>query len=423
MEKLTHETNETPAYIKMYEISGHDKPSPRSLLRYERDKVRDDEKIKAAVSAAPSSVQKKIYFAPLGERVQLIKDGLAHENSDVQKAAAEMIYHAPEEEQARLIEQGLAHENPNVQKAAAEMIYNAPKEEQARLIEQGLAHKNVKVQKVAAEMIEKVSEAEQERLREGISELVERGFVDDDVEVQKVAAEMSWYAPRPEWVRLRGKIPKLIERGLAHEDVEIQKAAARMIKHVPEIKMERSFTQAVAVLGNALVEPPLYEKQDVSKEKFTRKAFAKTGSETTLVGGLLKGKTIIRHVTPEAFVAWQTLYENYAMWKTAGFDYVPIEPIYSFSLNKKGLVDVHSGVLDLSLRSWNDMTDRFYSELYRDRERIMEVLNKNGIQHRHAHKNNFCLRFFRDEKGVVDFNKKPRLYLIDFDSAVSSGGM
>ena len=32
---------------------------------------------------------------------------------------------------------------------------------------------------------------------------------------------------------------------------------------------------------------------------------------------------------------------------------------------------------------------------------------------------NFCLRFFRDENGKVDFDKIPRLYLIDFDQAIS----
>ena len=60
----------------------------------------------------------------------------------------------------------------------------------------------------------------------------------------------------------------------------------------------------------------------------------------------------------------------------------------------------------------------FYAELCRDRDMIVESVKKMGIHHGHDdHNGNFCLRFFRDENGAIVLNKKPRLYLIDFDRA------
>ena len=166
-----------------------------------------------------------------------------------------------------------------------------------------------------------------------------------------------------------------------------------------------------------LIKPPLYNK-DIDTEHFSRQAFEKTGSGTTLVGGKLKDKAIVRHIKPKAFLAWQRLYEDYTLWQNAGFDYVPIEPILSYRLNKEGLVDVFSGVLDLNLSKW-EKTDMFTDKLQQQKDKILEVLDTLNIQHGHAHEQNFCLRFFRDENGGIDFKRIPRLYLIDFDQAVS----
>ena len=66
----------------------------------------------------------------------------------------------------------------------------------------------------------------------------------------------------------------------------------------------------------------------------------------------------------------------------------------------------------------------FQVELEEQRKKILSILNgvgglryaDKGIEH--AHKQNFCLRFFRDDDGGIDFNRTPRLYLIDFDQAI-----
>ena len=47
------------------------------------------------------------------------------------------------------------------------------------------------------------------------------------------------------------------------------------------------------------------------------------------------------------------------------------------------------------------------------------MIDELGIEHGHPHVDNFVLRFFRDDDGVPDLKRKPRLYLIDFDQAVS----
>lgn len=184
---------------------------------------------------------------------------------------------------------------------------------------------------------------------------------------------------------------------------------------------EQLFQLAKERLGDALVEPPLYKEGTFEDDKrlFPREAFEKTGSGTTLVGGALKGKTIVRHIKPEAFLAWQRIFENFSLWWRKGFDYVPIEPIQSYRLNEDGLVDVYSGVLDLNLGEWQEMCGDFCGELVDDSDTIASICREQGIGHGHPHFGNFSLRFFRDKDGHVDFSRKPRVYLIDFDQAVS----
>ncbi len=50
---------------------------------------------------------------------------------------------------------------------------------------------------------------------------------------------------------------------------------------------------------------------------------------------------------------------------------------------------------------------------------IAEAITNLGFDHGHMHDGNFCLRFYRNEKGEPDFTRLPRLYLIDFDLAIS----
>ncbi|MEK7625711.1 MAG: hypothetical protein AAB467_05215, partial [Patescibacteria group bacterium] len=209
-----------------------------------------------------------------------------------------------------------------------------------------------------------------------------------------------------------------IQTGLESDDLAVQRAYVTAIWCAPDAYQEKLLELARKKLGNKLVDPPLYDNK-ISNSSFQREKFNKTGSETTILGGQLKDKTIIRHLKPDAFLAWQKLYEDYPMWQNEGFDYVPIEPIQSYHLNKKGLVDVYSGVLDLSLDAWKKMGGKFSAALKDDVHKIRTIVHRERIEHGHMHSANFCLRFFRDADGNVDFDRKPRIYLIDFDMAIS----
>ncbi len=394
-----------------------------------------------------------------GDRVDLIKQGLNNPDPEVQRVCAGRINHVLEGDQVdlrekvfKLINTGLDSPDPEVQKVYAGMIDYVSERDRANLIKQGLDNPDPEVQRVCAGMIYCALEGDQFDLREKVFKLINTGLDSPDPEVQKVYARMINNALKGEQDDLREKVIKLINIGLDNPDPEVQRVYAGMIDYVserdranlikqgldnpdPEVQRvcarrinyvsERDKTDILRKINenkleHIFIEPPLYDNKLISKDKFTRKSFTKTGSETTLVGGDLKDKVIVRHLKPEAFRNWQTLYEDHNLWKNAGFDYVPIEPIVSFHLNKDGLVDVYSGILDLNFDDWNNKTGgKFYNELLEERNKILSILSSLGIKHGHDHNRNFCLRFFRDSSGKVDLTRQPRIYLIDFDEAVS----
>src|SRR3989339_448228 len=408
--------------IEMYQVSGHGDPDSKKYLR---DKKQDN-LIRSA--AKKYGLLDKIQNAPEQERVLLIKQALSQEDPSVQREAARMIRYAPEQEQVSLwllisekIKQALFQKDPTVQREAARIIRYAPAQEQVSLIKQALSQKDPAVQREAAVMIECAPAQERVSLQLLISEKIKQALSQKDPTVQREAAEMIWYVPRREIVSLQLLISEKIKQALSQEDPAVQREAVGMIRYAPAQKRISLVKIASdAGLGNEIVKPPLYYNSNLDRGRFKREKFHKTGSETTLVGGALKDKLIIRHIKPRAFLAWQKIYENYQVWQDNGFDYVPIEPIQSYRLNKKGMVDVFSGVLDLSLAEWSEISGNiFIKELEEQRDKIISILESQGIRHGHTHDNNFVLRFFRDQDGNPDLTKVPRLYAIDFDMAVS----
>src|SRR3989339_62862 len=406
--------------IEMYQVSGHGDPDSKKYLR---DKKQDN-LIRSA--AKKYGLLDKIQNAPEQERVLLIKQALSQEDPSVQREAARMIRYAPEQEQVSLwllisekIKQALFQKDPTVQREAAMIIWYAPAQEQVSLIKQALSQKDPAVQREAAAMIVCAPAQERVSLQLLISEKIKQALSQEDPAVQREAAEMIWYVPRREIVSLQLLISEKIKQALSQEDPAVQREAVGMIRYAPAQKRISLVKIASdAGLGNEIVKPPLYYNSNLDRGRFKREKFHKTGSETTLVGGALKDKLIIRHIKPRAFLAWQKIYENYQVWQDNGFDYVPIEPIQSYRLNKKGLVDVFSGVLDLSLAQWAEVSGyMFMEELGKQKHNIISVLERQGIRHGHTHDRNFVLRFFRNKDGNSDLNQVPRLYAIDFDAA------
>jgi hypothetical protein len=73
--------------------------------------------------------------------------------------------------------------------------------------------------------------------------------------------------------------------------------------------------------------------------------------------------------------------------------------------------------LDTNLYLYTKNFDLYQKELAIQKRKILEVLKSQKIKHGHPHERNFLLSFFRKEDNSINFEKIPRLYLIDFDQA------
>ena len=210
----------------------------------------------------------------------------------------------------------------------------------------------------------------------------------------------------------------VIRSALDSQFLSVQRVATQKLDCLPE--QERLELLKDPVLARLIVSSPLYRYKDINDVSFARRDFAKSGSETTLLGGSLYEHLIIRHLKPKTFLAWQKAYENWQGWELAEFDYVPVEPIQSYRLSQSGYVDVASGVLDISLDKWSKLyPEIFTQELRNIAQQIKTTLETMGVNHGHPHLGNFALRFFRIPNGDIDFSRLPRLYIIDFDEAKS----
>lgn len=460
-EELEANTDALPAYLRMYEIPGEDSITERGFKRYLKNKAQDAEianQIKnkghsrqdkeypsASSKEYPSALsieyglqdpdiktQMKalnlIESIPEEKRPHLIELALKSENIDVVREAAHLILRIPETDSTNLrnilsqiIKENLENPNVEIQKAYLALIWCLTPDQIKDFIELGLASNNIEIQKIASTFIYTLGDSpEGINLQKRVNEKLESGLTSPDIKTQKVAASFIWAADKSFQITLKNLLYKQIKQGLENTNPTIQKAYLEMLNLLAEDEKEEIFNLALQKgFGEELIKPALYKGKKIDNTTFSRQQFEKTGSATTLIGGPLKDITIIRHITPEAFQTWQKLYENYNVWQETGFDYVPIEPIQSYKLSASNQVDVFSGVLDLSLEEWEGKTKMFRSELEDQKNKILGVLQQLGIKHGHAHESNFCLRFFRKQDGTIDFTKTPRLYLIDFDQAVS----
>lgn len=448
-----------PDVLKMYEIPGHGPINTHVFDRYLRDKKRFDKAIADAAYEVqtektsvetPETLEHIIRSTDSSKRAELIQQTLKTGTPEAQVEAARMISFVSAAARTELIKAVFATGTPKAQVEGAKKIADAVKTERVGLrtmlvqtIQDAITAGIPEAQAEGARMIPYAPEAEQSKLRDLFNQTMHDMFANGRPEAQIEAARTIKYAPATE----RGGLIKaafatgnpqvqieaasMIAYAPATERAEliktafatrIQEAQTRAVESIPYVsETERALLVALAkeVAPEALIAPPLYTKTELSADRpFAEAKFAKSGFETTLLGGPLKGKVIVRRLSPHAFMVWRNLFENYRLWQENGFDYVPIEPIVSYSLDQKGRVEVISGVLDLSLAQWADYHDDFYPDLVDDRNRILWVLKKAGIRHGHAHDANFCLRFYRQPNGKPDFSRKPRIYRIDFDAVL-----
>jgi hypothetical protein len=351
--------------------------------------------------------------------LEKVKAGIHDPDMKAQKMYAEMIERVPINERTALLKVGLESPHLEVQKVFISMLWSVPKEDRASLISSGLDNPNIELQRIYSKQIWSASK-EEDSLRLIVLEKVKQGLESLDPKAQTISAEMIEQVPKEAKASLIHIVSKKIRQGLENEDVEVRKAHVDMIEWAPQEEKLELFNIIVEKgVSEELIRSSLYEDKDISGASFSRQDFEKTGSEMTLIGGELKEKAILRHIEPGAFLTWQRLYEDHAAWKKFDFEYVPIEPILSYRLNKSGFVDVVSGVLDINSSDWLNKVPLFKEELQGQKRKIIDVLTQLDVKHGHAHSKNFCLRFFRQENGEIDFKRVPRLYLIDFDQAVS----
>lgn len=341
------------------------------------------------------------------------------------------------ENMAVSIMDALQNNDIEIQRMAASLINNAPENQQRSLGEvvckkiiEGLNNPNIEIQRIAVNMIQFTPEDTRDDLKELVLKRILDAFNSNDVGKQKIMAKKIDNAPIESQDNLREIVYQKIVEALNQEDIRIQRLAATMVQYAPINKQEelKSIVKMKYESAkqqkkfNQIIEPPLYTKVENSNpSSFSREKLSKTGTETTLLlGNQFKDNLIIRHFEEPCFLAWQKAYESYAHWSKAGFDYIPIEPIYSFNYKENTqLVDVATGVLDLNLDEWYQFSgDTFKEHLDEQKDKIINILKELGITHGHANNANFCLRFYRNNDGSVDIDRMPKIYLIDFDKAV-----
>jgi len=360
----------------------------------------------------------------------VIVQALRQEDNDIQEKAmqrANNIYeHISEDKAIEIAEIALSIKNVEIQKKAIAMAKNLnyrrlsfpyfSEEKQTKiinLIEKGIdiVQNHLETSDLAIKL-EICGLFEIPEIKQKIPNLISQAFESDNEEYILKALEFIYLVPEEERINI-------IAKALDTHNLKIQRKCVDLKRYVPFEGDEFFLEFTKRGLGHLLIESRLYADTQFRGNKFEKAAFTKTGSETTLLGGSLKNKVIIRHIPLEAFLAWQKLYEDFSFWQENGFDYVPIEPIVDFKMNSQGLMDVASGVLDLSLEGWEDNYSFWRQELKKDMEKIETIKKEIRFTHGHIHRRNFCLRFFRNPDNTVDFSRKPRIYLIDFDQAIS----
>lgn len=345
----------------------------------------------------------------------------------------------PEEQMTLAIIKALGSDDIEIQRLGASLVQNAPENQRAELgsivtekIIAGLNSEDIQIQRIAINMIQFASQNDVEKLREIVLQKITEALNSSDVHQWRIMAKKIKEAPEKAQNNLRELIYIKIIEEFNSDNILIQRLVATTVQYAPKDKQAelKALVKTKFDLAkqhgkfNDIVQSTLYLKSDGSRNStFSYEDFSKTGSYTTLLlGKQFKNNLIIRHIEEPCFSAWRKGYESYESWETAGFDYVPIEPIYSFKYDTKNqLVDVSSGVLDLNLEEWYAFSgNTFKEELDKQKMKVIDVLSSLGISHGHENDANFCLRFYRDANGDVDINQVPRIYLIDFDKAIKN---
>ncbi len=368
-----------------------------------------------------------IPYATKGRRILLINRSLQHPNWDVRAVATKTITAVEEKDQQQLQEQVIKQIKANLDsgeienpRALCAMLLSIKSPEQPQLIER-LLELSYDLW-VILSIIEKIPSLPENYRSQIIVSLFNSGHMLAMPEVVK----MICLAPKDERSRLYQMVKEYIEASLSSEYENLILSLFPFAK--PEDKpmlRERARAAGIQVLNidqKTATHTPLYA--EVADANFIRKNFTKSGSKTTLLGGVpgmtginLKEQVILREIKFGNYLLWLQCYEAANAWKEAGLTHVPIEPIVKASLNKQKLeAKVFARVLrGPNVETWLAGDGSYAEEIERQIIIIKKVMRNLGIVHGHIHDKNFVVIFENnsDDGGALG---KPKVYLIDFDS-------
>ncbi len=401
--------------INMYKISGSADVSYQKYLKsknkFEIQYVDENLEVKSNDNSL-AKIKNQILDSYGDETVELVNKALENNDIEIQRLGASLIERVPLEKQSY------------VRNMVSEKVFNA------------LNNPNIQVQRIGMNMLQFCSPDKMQELKDLVSSRVREGLDSDDIEIYRVMAKKINLVPEAEQDQLKEILYKKLIKTFSQENITSQRLASTLIKYVSADKQE-SLKHIVEEKFNLaknegkiekIVEPLFYLNSNKSEtnSSFSRESFSKTGSGTTLLlGDKFQNNLILRHIETACFIAWKKAYENHEAWTSAGFDYVPIEPIYGFNKDEStNNINVASGVLDLNLEEWYAFSSNTFKEqLDNQKNLIVSTLLKMGINHGHPNDANFCLRFHRDANGNIDLENLPRIYIIDFDKAVLVEGI
>jgi len=451
---------------ELYRLPGDPVFKDRDLQRY-RETNKDIktsvavsvEKIKEGLNDPDASVRytaiEQIQHVPENERAELnplvieeIKKGLNDQYTYVRYAAIGQIQHVPENERAELyplvieaIKKGLNDPDASVRYAAIKQIQHVPENERAELyplvieeIKKGLNDQYTYVRRLAIKQIQHVPENERAELYPLVIEEIKKGLNDPDASVRYTAIKQIQHVPENERAELYPLVIAEIKEGLEDTNPEGKRRLAIELllalspdiqQNVIESELKEQSEDKREQIRALVVTTPLYKN---IQDRFFRQKFDKTGSETTLLDKSpghsdtsLRERVIIRHIPLHVYETWKQAYEAVDVWMKLGFSYVPVEPIVSVRASKQAeLVDVFTRVIKgPSVATWEQRTLLYVQEIHKQMDKIKEGLEQLGIRHGHTYTGNFLVMFERNAEGEPDLTKPPRVYLIDFDEAVS----
>ncbi len=240
---------------------------------------------------------------------------------------------------------------------------------------------------------------------------------------------------RREAIRLIPQMPeqertRLVEQGMKDMNSFIRREAIGLISFLPKDEQDRLWKLVgIDLKAPASASETKLYKHHPQGERFFRSPFRKTGSATTLLDKLpgsektLRDQVILRHIDIVPYLAWKRAYEASDFWKKKGFNYVPIEPIVSVRHKKASWkVDVFTRVLrGPSVDTWRFQGGAYQKEIQTQIKILSQSMDELGIHHGHMHEGNFVVCFERSPIDEVILDRPPRVYIIDFDQAISQG--